>query len=65
MMQRTKEKEQKQKHINGTHLGPLLKACATGVRNYDRSRVAGLKAPPHRIPYILKDSCRDAYPPDN
>ncbi|GFU50952.1 hypothetical protein TNCV_4461481 [Trichonephila clavipes] len=56
MWQRSREKEQKQQHINGTE-NILLKGCNyNSVRYYNRKSSGSLKAALHGIPYVLVDS---------
>ncbi|GFV44557.1 hypothetical protein TNCV_3287391 [Trichonephila clavipes] len=57
MVQRNREKEQKEQHINGIE-NHLLKGCTkTGVRNYEQKSFGR-----HRIPKVLEDFWHVTYP---
>ncbi|GFU94119.1 hypothetical protein TNCV_5047091 [Trichonephila clavipes] len=61
-MQKSKEKEQKQQHINETENILLKGGTTTGARNYDQKSSGSLTEVLQGIYYVLVDSWHATYP---
>ncbi|GFW85901.1 hypothetical protein TNCV_1967121 [Trichonephila clavipes] len=62
MVQRSREKREKQQYINGTE-NLLLKCCTTtDDRNYDQKSSSRPDSGQHGIPCTLEDSLYGSYP---
>ncbi|GFV20736.1 hypothetical protein TNCV_3362311 [Trichonephila clavipes] len=62
MVQRNREKEQEQQHINGTENILLKGFTTTGARNYGHKSSGRQPEMLHGIPYVLEGSWRVTYP---